>query len=137
MNGELIFYAARKTSSCERALKKNFTELKLSLAKTSFAPDIQLLGKLVSDSLDKNDIVFISGGLDLGSGMDSASIFERVLAGKRPEVMKKIANENGSDGYLFATNRQIIVLLPDEPEQIVTMMQGPLCDFVKSYTDRI
>ena len=63
MNGELIFYAARKTSLCERSLRKSFTELDLRLAKTTFAPNIQMLGKLVSASLDKNDIVFISGGL--------------------------------------------------------------------------
>ena len=96
-----------------------------------------MLGELVSASLDKNDIVFISGGLDLGSGIDSAGIFERVFAENRPEIMKKISNENGSDGYLFATDKQIIVLLPDEPEQIESMMQGPLSSFVKSYSDRI
>ena len=137
MNGELIFYAARKTSLCERSLKKSFTELDLRLAKTTFAPNVKMLGELVSASLDKNDIVFISGGLDLGSGVDSAAIFEKVVAENQPEIMKKISNENGSDGYLFATDKQIIVLLPDEPEQIETMMQGPLSDFVKSYSDRI
>ncbi len=137
MNGELIFYAARKTSLCERSLRKSFTELDLRLAKTTFAPNIQMLGKLVSASLDKNDIVFISGGLGLGNGMDSAGIFERVFAEKPPEVMKKISNNGGNDGYLFATDKQIIVLLPDEPEQIESMMQGPLCSFVKSYKDRV
>ena len=137
MNGELIFYAARKTSLCERSLKKSFTELDLRLAGTTFAPNVKMLGELVSASLDKNDIVFISGGLDLGSGVDSAGIFERVFAENHPKIMKKISNENGSDGYLFATDKQIIVLLPDEPEQIEAMMQGPLCSFVKSYSDRI
>ena len=137
MNGELIFYAARKTSLCERSLKKSFTELDLRLAKTTFAPNVKMLGELVSASLYKNDIVCISGGVDGGSGIDSAGIFERVFAENRPEIMKKISNENGSDGYLFATDKQIIVLLPDEPEQIESMMQGPLSSFVKSYSDRI
>ena len=133
MNGELIFYAARKTSLCERSLKKSFTELDMRLAKTSFATDNHTLGTLVSASLDKNDIVFVTGGLDIGGGNDSVTVFSRVFADNRPQVMKKIANEEGSDGYLFATDRQAIVLLPDEPEQIEHMMQGPLCGFIKRY----
>ena len=35
MDCRLVFYSARKTSFCERALKKSFLELDLKLLKTS------------------------------------------------------------------------------------------------------
>ena len=42
MTGELIFYAARKTSLCERSLRKSFSELDLIADEAKFAANAKL-----------------------------------------------------------------------------------------------
>ena len=64
MTGELIFYAARKTSLCERSLRKSFSELDLIADEAKFAANCKTLGELVVSS-QTNDIVFVTGGLDI------------------------------------------------------------------------
>ena len=73
MTGELIFYAARKTSLCERSLRKSFSELDLIADEAKFAANCKTLGELVVSSLKTNDIVFVTGGLDMGGESDSPS----------------------------------------------------------------
>lgn len=42
----------------------------------------------------------------------------------------KAENENGDDGYVVRAANQILILLPDEPEQIESIMQGPLRKYI-------
>lgn len=79
MTGELIFYAARKTSLCERSLRKSFSELDLIADEAKFAANCKTLGELVVSSLKTNDIVFVTGGLDIGGESDSPSVFANGL----------------------------------------------------------
>ncbi len=135
MTGELIFYAARKTSLCERSLRKSFSELDLIADEAKFALNSKALGQLVTSSLKTNDIVFVTGGLDMGGDNDSPGIFARVFADNPPKEMKRLKNSSGSDGYVFASDLQAIVLLPDEPEQIESIMNGALRGFLKRYRE--
>lgn len=79
MTGELIFYAARKTSLCERSLRKSFSELDLIADEAKFAANCKTLGELVVSSLKTNDIVFVTGGLDIGGESDSPSVLQGLL----------------------------------------------------------
>ena len=63
MNCRLVFFAARKTSFCERALQKSFSELDLELVKTCFATDSEQLGNELTDAFKKLNAVFVVGGL--------------------------------------------------------------------------
>lgn len=51
MTGELIFYAARKTSLCERSLRKSFSELDMIAGESKFAANCKALGEAVVSSL--------------------------------------------------------------------------------------
>ena len=135
MTGELIFYAARKTSLCERSLRKSFSELDLIADEAKFAANCKTLGELVVSSLKTNDIVFVTGGLDIGGDTDSPSVFARALADNPPKEMKRLKNSSGSDGYVFATESQAIILLPDDPQQIENIMNGALRGFLKRYRE--
>ncbi len=135
MTGELIFYAARKTSLCERSLRKSFSELDMIAGESKFAANCKALGKLVVSSLQTNDIVFVTGGLDIGGDTDSPSVFARALADNPPKEMKSLKNSSGSDGYVFATESQAIILLPDDPQQIESIMNGALRGFLKRYRE--
>ena len=135
MTGELIFYAARKTSLCERSLRKSFSELDLIADEAKFAANCKTLGELVVSSLKTNDIVFVTGGLDIGGESDSPSVFARALADNPPKEMKRLKNSSGSDGYVFASDSQAIILLPDDPQQIENIMNGALRGFLKRYRE--
>ena len=130
MNGRLVFFAARKTSFCERALQKSFSELDLELVKTCFATDSEQLGNELTDAFKKLNVVFVVGGLGFDDEKGIKSIISRALCETPVNDCKKLKNENGDDGYVVRAANQILILLPDEPEQIESIMQGPLRKYI-------
>ncbi len=126
MNCRLVFFAARKTSFCERALQKSFSELDLELVKTCFATDSEQLGNELTNAFKKLNVVFVVGGLGFDDEKGIKSIISRALCETPVNDCKKLKNENGDDGYVVRAANQILILLPDEPEQIESIMQGPL-----------
>ena len=123
MNCRLVFFAARKTSFCERALQKSFSELDLELVKTCFATDSEQLGNELTDAFKKLNVVFVVGGLGFDDEKGIKSIISRALCETPVNDCKKLKNENGDDGYVVRAANQILILLPDEPEQIESIMQ--------------
>lgn len=130
MNCRLVFFAARKTSFCERALQKSFSELDLELVKTCFATDSEQLGNKLTDAFKKLNVVFVVGGLEFDDEKGIKSIISRALCETPVNDCKKLKNENGDDGYVVRAANQILILLPDEPEQIESIMQGPLRKYI-------
>lgn len=130
MNCRLVFFAARKTSFCERALQKSFSELDLELVKTCFATDSEQLGNELTDAFKKLNVVFVVGGLGFDDEKGIKSIISRALCETPVNDCKKLKNENGYDGYVVRAANQILILLPDEPEQIESIMQGPLRKYI-------
>ena len=130
MNCRLVFFAARKTSFCERALQKSFSELDLELVKTCFATDSEQLGNELTDAFKKLNAVFVVGGLGFDDEKGIKSIISRALCEPPVTDCKKLKNENGDDGYVVRAANQILILLPDEPEQIESIMQGPLRKYI-------
>lgn len=130
MNCRLVFFAARKTSFCERALQKSFSELDLELVKTCFATDSVQLGNELTDAFKKLNAVFVVGGLGFDDEKGIKSIISRALCETPVNDCKKLKNENGDDGYVVRAANQILILLPDEPEQIESIMQGPLRKYI-------
>ena len=130
MNCRLVFFAARKTSFCERALQKSFSELDLELVKTCFATDSEQLGNELTDAFKKLTAVFVVGGLGFDDEKGIKSIISRALCETPVNDCKKLKNENGDDGYVVRAANQILILLPDEPEQIESIMQGSLRKYI-------
>lgn len=130
MNCRLVFFAARKTSFCERALQKSFSELDLELVKTCFATDSEQLRNELTDAFKKLNAVFVVGGLGFDDEKGIKSIISRALCETPVNDCKKLKNENGDDGYVVRAANQILILLPDEPEQIESIMQGPLRKYI-------
>ena len=130
MNCRLVFFAARKTSFCERALQKSFSDLDLELVKTCFATDSEQLGNELTDAFKKLNVVFVVGGLGFDDEKGIKSIISRALCETAVNDCKKLKIENGDDGYVVRAANQILILLPDEPEQIESIMQGPLRKYI-------
>ena len=130
MNCRLVFFAARKTSFCERALQKSFSELDLELVKTCFATDSEQLGVELTDAFKKLNVVFVVGGLGFHDEKGIKSIISRALCETPVNDCKKLKNEYGDDGYVIRAANQLLVLLPDEPAQIEEIMHGPLKKYI-------
>ncbi len=131
MDCQLVFYAARKTSFCERALRKSFSELDLNFTDASFATDAVGLGSTVSEAFEQYDVVFVIGGLGFDDYRETGKIFSAALADTDVDEYKKLRNESGEDGYVIRAKNQLLILLPDEPEQIENIMQGPIGGYIK------
>lgn len=131
MDCRIVFYSARKTSFCEKSLQKNFSELGLVLADTSFATNSQSLGNLLIDAFNKCDVVFVIGGLGFSDHRSISGIISHAVADANVDECKKLKNEIGDDGYVLKAQRQLLILLPDEPQQIEKIMQGPIRGYIK------
>ena len=78
----------------------------------------------------KLNAVFVVGGLGFDDEKGIKSIISRALCETPVNDCKKLKNENGDDGYVVRAANQILILLPDEPEQIESIMQGPLRKYI-------
>lgn len=131
MDCRLVFYSARKTSFCERALKKSFLELDLKLLKTSFAVKAKQLVDFLSESFSGCDMVFVIGGLSLDEERNAKTIIASSVDGTSVDDIKRLDNESGEDGYVLRAKNQFLIMLPDEPYQIENIMQGAIGKYIK------
>ena len=127
----LVFYSARKTSFCERALKMSFLELDLKLLKTSFAVKAKQLVDFLSESFSGCDMVFVIGGLSLDEERNAKTIIASSVDGTSVDDIKRLDNESGEDGYVLRAKNQFLIMLPDEPYQIENIMQGAIGKYIK------
>lgn len=126
-----VFYSARKTSLCERALKKSFSELDLDMGNISFAADKGSLCNVLTEVFGECNIVFVIGGLGFGDERDVKNIVSRLIKSSCVDDCKKLKNPLGDDGCVVRAQHQLLVLLPDEPEQIEAIMQGAIAGYIK------
>lgn len=126
-----VFYSARKTSLCERALKKSFSELYLDMGDISFAADKGSLCNALTEAFTECNIVFVIGGLGFGDERDIKKIVSCLVKSSCVDDCKKLKNTLGDDGYVIRAQHQMLVLLPDEPEQIEAIMQGAIAGYIK------
>lgn len=126
-----VFYSARKTSLCERALKKSFSELDLDMGNVSFTADKGSLCNVLTEAFGECNIVFVIGGLGFGDERDIKNIVSRLIKSSCVDDCKKLKNPLGDDGCVVRAQHQLLVLLPDEPEQIEAIMQGAIAGYIK------
>lgn len=134
MNCHIIFYMAKKTSLCEKALKKSIDTFSIHSEKTIFATSPKQLGSSLINALSVSNIVFTVGGL---SDFDEASIenvFSNALS-KHPEAeVKKLRNTiSDNHGYLITQGCQAIIALPDEPDEISNILNKSVQEYLQKH----
>ncbi len=135
MNGELIFYLANKTHLCEKALEGALGNTGIMLRKSRYATTPEKLGELIIDAFENANIVFTAGGLKFSDENGIESVLSRALAGKDFDDLKKLKNSVSSeDGYLVRVGGQLLVALPDEPEEIDALLSGELRGYLERFT---
>ncbi len=134
MDCVIIFYSARKTAYCERALKKSLSRLDMSRAEISFAINAADMGSRIISGFKSCNAVFVVGGLSVNGGSGTKEIISRALGTVDFDECKKLKNSSGEDGYVVRSGKQLLLLLPDSPEQIEEIMQGSAAAYIQFYT---
>lgn len=131
MNCSIVYYAARKTSLCEKVLRRHLPGLGLTLLSAGFATKRETLGDALTKGFSDADMVLTVGGLSFADSRGVRNIVSQAAAGSRP-FCRRLRNSGGDDGYLLRAGKQVLVLLPDEPEQLDAMLRGALADYIKT-----
>lgn len=131
MNCTIVYYSARKTSFCEKALKKAFNELGLNLSSAVFATKRDSFGEELTKAFGSTDVVFTVGGLGFADSRSARDIVSQAASGSSPALCRRLKNETGDDGFLIRAGSQLLVMLPDEPEQIEAMVRGTLAEYIR------
>lgn len=135
MKCDLIFYLARRTSYCEKALKKQLAELSLELNLVTASTTPLMLGEKLVASLNRCNLVFIIGGLGFSGKSGLSDVLSKALASTKVTTsdIKKLKNNLGKQyGYVIRCGKQMIVALPDKPEELSDMFSPALVSCIKS-----
>ena len=135
MKSDLIFYLARRTSYCEKALKKQLEEIGIGLNTITASTSPVMLGEKLITSLSRCNLVFIIGGLGFSGKNGLCDVLSKALATTKvtPSDIKKLRNDLGKQyGYVIRCGKQIIVALPDKPEELSEMFSPALVSLLKN-----
>lgn len=134
MKCDLIFYLARKTAYCEKALKKQLEEIGLGLNTVTASTTPVMLGEKLIASLSRCNLVFIVGGLGFSGKIGLSDVLSKALSTTKvtPSDIKKLRNDSGKQyGYVIRCGRQMIVALPDKPQELSEMFSPVLVACIK------
>lgn len=133
MKCNLVFYLARKTGYSEKALKKALKDIGCELHNVSASTNPLMLGEKLTTALNTCNLVFIIGGLGFSGENRLSDVLSRALASTKVTIgdVRKLSNTVGkNEGYLIRSGNQLIVALPDNPEELTQMLSPKLKAYI-------
>lgn len=136
MKYDLIFYISKKTSYCERTIRKTLSGIGGEIHRIVGATSPTELGEEVSHSLRICPLAIIVGGLRSDEDDNLATVLSRVFSNSALtlENMRRLRAESGAVGYIVRYRNQILLALPDSPEEIESMLTDELLAFISEKT---
>ena len=134
MKYNLIFYLSRKTSYCEKALKKALSPIGAEAHQITSATTPVELGAQVSRSLKLCPLTVIIGGFNSFEDDNLRVVLSRVFSNSKLTLdnMRKLSTESGSEGYIVRDKNQILLALPDSPDDITEICSEELQEYIGS-----
>lgn len=134
MDCQIVFYMSQKTGYCEKAIKKKLENTELNIAATSSAATVRSLGECLAAAVDAYDLIIIIGGLSQSDNSNIVQVLSRAFSHTSADLkIKKILSpSDGDDGYILESGNQIILVLPDQPEQLEAMVGNSLLKYISS-----
>lgn len=132
MKYNLIFYLSKKTSYCEKALKKALAPIGGEAHQITSATTPVELGAQVSRSLRICPLTVIIGGFNSFDDDNLRTVLSRVFSNSSLtlENMRKLSAESGNEGYIVRDKNQILLAFPDSPDDITEMCSDELLAYI-------
>ena len=89
MNCSIIYYSARKTSFCEKALKKILSETGLNFVSAVFTTKKEAFGDALIKAFEKGDAVFTVGGLEFEDSRSARDIISQGYVARTKQAITK------------------------------------------------
>lgn len=130
MDCTIIFYSARKTSLCERALKDSLSTSTLAVRDAFFSNGSDGLAEGIKKAFGNSPVVFVIGGTRLYDERQVTSVISNVIEAQSIDECKRLKNNFGDDGYVLKSGEQTMILLPDEPDGIKDIMKEYVIQYI-------
>ncbi|MDD6489630.1 MAG: hypothetical protein PUG48_07445 [Clostridia bacterium] len=126
MDYEIIFYHSGRTAEIENAINQRLEQSGMHMSQSAAAVSPTELADMLSDSLDRTDMVIIVGGLD-GGRQSTENVLSSVLSTNGSEMKSnKIVDDNGNTAYMIRCLEQTILVFPDETDVITSMLDAKI-----------
>lgn len=136
MQCELLFYVAHKTGKNQDIFNKKLLSTDLKLTKVMVATSPLDFAEQLKGSLNRSNLVFIIGGLLRQDETNTVDILSKSIEsiGKGKIECKRIDSPGGSSsGFIIQSGRQMIVMLPDDPEELNTISGPVLMKYISDF----
>ena len=138
MKCNLIFYIAEKTSYCQIALSRCLKTVNFTINQIKGTTTPETLGNSLSQLLNEYDVCFVIGGLGESGKKGVKNVLSGALTNKNipPENICKLSVSNSAkEGFVIRCGKQIIVLLPDDPEIITLLFNAELVKYLNKFSE--
>lgn len=138
MKYDLIFYLAKKTAYCEKRIRSLLGTVGAESNRIVSATSPASLGEEVVHSLRLCPLVVITGGLSSPDDDNLATVLSRVFSNSALtlENMRRITAASGTQGYIVRCRNQVLLALPDDPEDIASILSPDLLDYITQKTSK-
>lgn len=133
MKYDVLFYKSRKTSYCEKVLKSRLLSIDMSANRVLASVAPTKLGETLCESLTLCNCVVIIGGSMINDNENLITVLSRALS-NAGLTLNNIRKLKGAiyDGYIIKYNKQMIIALPDSPQEIEYLLSDSLLEYLKS-----
>ncbi len=133
MKYDVLFYKSRKTSYCEKSLKSRLSEINMSPNRVLGSVIPTMLGETLCESLTLCNCVILIGGFSPSDKENLITVLSRAISnsGLGLSNIRKLKGAI-TDGYIIKYDKQIIIALPDNPEEIKFILNDNVLDYLKS-----
>ncbi len=133
MKYDILFYKSRKTSYCEKALKAKLSTIDMSINRIIASVAPTKLGETLCESLTLCNCVVVVGGFSVNDNENLVTVLSRAMsnAGLKLKNSRKLKGAI-YDGYIIKYNKQMIIALPDNPNEIEFILNDKFLEYLKS-----
>lgn len=123
---EIIFYHSGRTAEIEKAINQRLEKTGMNMSQSAAAVSPAELADMLSESLNRSEMVIIVGGLD-GGRQSTENVLSAVLSTNGSKMKSnKIVDESGNTSYMIRCLEQTILVFPDETEVITSMLDAKI-----------
>lgn len=133
MKYDVLFYKSRKTSYCEKVLSTRLNTINMDANRVIGSVAPTMLGETLCESLTLCNMVVIIGGFNINDDENLITVLSRAMSnsGLNLSNTRKLRGDN-TNGYIIKYDKQIILALPDEPEEIEAILNDKLLQYLKT-----